>query len=174
MVLFGYNGFFEGFDIFFSGTFLLEIGCYFFLVVFFHKLFQTVNVIIFLGAVCLLYRQLVSQLVGRTGRIVFFIIYNRIADLLHGRILCCLDLQTAAVQGVIGLGFCVTKFLFQVFDHLLDQGVREIRSGSGHRTCFLIDGLDPAINIIIDGGVIIVGCNVALFFHVGKNSGPLL
>ena len=39
---------------------------------------------------------------------------------------------------------------------------------------FLIDGLDPAINIIIDGGVIIVGCNVALFFHVGKNSGPLL
>ena len=87
MVLFGYNGFFEGFDIFFSGTFLLEIGCYFFLVVFFHKLFQTVNVIIFLGAVCL-----VSQLVGRTGRIVFFIIYNRIADFLHGRILCCLDL----------------------------------------------------------------------------------
>ena len=73
MVLFGYNGFFEGFDIFFSGTFLLEIGCYFFLVVFFHKLFQTVNVIIFLGAVCLLYRQLVSQLVGRTGRIVFLL-----------------------------------------------------------------------------------------------------
>ena len=62
--------------------------------------------------------------------LVGIVIHLFIADLLYGKILGGVDAQSAAVYGVVCLGFGIAKLCLQVFHDLFDQGVYKIAVGS--------------------------------------------
>ena len=138
-----------------------------------YVLLDVSGAIIFYGSVRSCNGQCIIQAVFFEAGIVGIVIHLFIADLLYGKILGGVDAQSAAVYGVVCLGFGIAKLCLQVFHDLFDQGVYKIAVGS---ICCLggIDRLDPGVNIIGHGFVISRLLDVALVQHIAQHFFPPL
>ena len=117
------------------------------------------------SAVCVSHGKTVFQAVagsGIVGRIVDLFIH----DGLDGRILGGVNLKSAAVEQVVGLGFGVAKFFHQCVFHLLGQLISEIAVGSGILLGDVVHHLDTGVDIICQGFFLLLLGDVTLLKHI--------
>ena len=103
--------------------------------------------------------------------IIGFIIINFIADSLDGRILCGIDLQTAAVYQIVGLCLVIAFLRHKNFGYLINRGIYKIGI-DGFGLSFFVDRLDAGINIILGCHVVFGLRDIALLEHVFQNFLP--
>ena len=99
---------------------------------------------------------------GVVGRIVDLFIH----DGLDGRILGGVDLKSAAVKQVVGLGLRVPQLLHEGFLHLLGQLIGKVAVGGRILLGDVVYHLDAGVDIIRQGFFLIFFGNVTLLKHV--------
>ena len=116
--------------------------------------------------------QRIRQSHFRTRRIVLRVIGHFICDLLDLGVLCGIYFQTSAVNGIVGFCLIISKFIFQIMNHLKDQCIIEIRVGGIVFLLPCIDLLNSFINIIIHCFRIFTFCDIMFFQHDFQNRHP--
>ena len=91
--------------------------------------------------------------------------YGFITDFLHFLILCRVDTETAAVNGIVSLCISVAKLIFQILDYLLCKCINKVT------VCIISLGrsagcLDSCIDIIGHRFIILLLADIALLQHI--------
>ena len=110
--------------------------------------------------------------------VVYHVIVIRVVDLLiHNgleiRVLGGIDGKSSGIQKIGGLGFCVAQLLLESRHDLLGQLVRKIGIGVlaflGHQ----IHILDPGVDVVGQGLLLVFLGDLSLFIHILEDHPPL-
>ena len=126
-------------------------------------------IIIFDIAIRLLYAQTVVEGNLRLRRIIFRIVYLLVTDCLDRWILCRKNSQSAVVECLVRLRFCISQHRLQILEHLIGKLVHKIGIDlAALLGLFDIDLFDPLIHLICERFLFFLRSNVALLLHLLK------
>ena len=114
-----------------------------------HRLFA----VIFVASVGFLHCQTIRERILRSCGVIFQIVYLFVTDRLNGRVLGGFNRETAVVQRLVRLSFCVSQLVDKILNYLVGKGIHKIRC---HVLLFRLGiyHLDSVIHVVFHGAVI--------------------
>ena len=102
-------------------------------------------------------------------RVIAFVTEFFLTNLLHLNILCGDDAKSATIHGIVGLCFCISHLVHEIFDNFICHSIYKIGADRSTVLVLGIGSLNPFIYRIGKRLIILCLIDISLFFHIIEN-----